>query len=366
MRKLILFVLLIASFGATAQNQDVNPYGGIYYNDHSNYRMYGANGLPRTDHANLDTLTNVLKGDLRFDTLNAVVVVYNGTAWVNLPSGGNNLDEAYDKGGAGVGRTITADNGAVKIAGADGLLVTGTFGSGAVPEISGAGTRMFFNPNTASFRVGSALADEWDAANIGDYSFAAGGGTTASANSSTAMGASTIASGISSTAIGSSTVASGNVSFAIGNSTTASGINAVSTGSSTTASGQSSTATGAGTTASGLSSTSRGIATTAESYVEMAIGSYNTDYTPTSTTAWSATDRLLVVGNGANSGALSDAMIILKNGKTTLPSVTGSFTPNVLTTTQRNALTAAAGMMIYNSTTNKHQGYDGTSWNDLY
>jgi len=59
-------------------------------------------------------------------------------------------------------------------------------------------------------------------------------------------------------------------------------------------------------------------------------------------------------------------MIILKNGKTTLPSVTGSFTPNVLTTTQRNALTAAAGMMIYNSTTNKHQGYDGTSWNDLY
>jgi hypothetical protein len=84
MRKLILFVLLIASIGATAQNQDVNPYGGIYYNDHSNYRMYGANGLPRTDHANIDTLTNVLKGDLRFDTLNAVVVVYDGTAWVDL------------------------------------------------------------------------------------------------------------------------------------------------------------------------------------------------------------------------------------------------------------------------------------------
>jgi len=83
MKNLILFVLLFASIGASAQNQDANPYGGIYYNDNSNYRMSGANGLPRTDHANIDTLTNVLKGDLRFDTLNAVVVVYDGTAWVS-------------------------------------------------------------------------------------------------------------------------------------------------------------------------------------------------------------------------------------------------------------------------------------------
>jgi hypothetical protein len=84
MKNIILFILLIASFGASAQNQDVNPYGGKYYNDHSNYRMAGANGLPRTDHTNLDTLTNVLKGDLRFDTLNSVGVIYDGTAWVDL------------------------------------------------------------------------------------------------------------------------------------------------------------------------------------------------------------------------------------------------------------------------------------------
>jgi len=89
MKKLILFVLLFASIGASAQNQDANPYGGIYYNDNSNYRMSGANGLPRTDHANIDTLTNVLKGDLRFDTLNAVVVVYDGTAWVSQNNTGN-------------------------------------------------------------------------------------------------------------------------------------------------------------------------------------------------------------------------------------------------------------------------------------
>jgi hypothetical protein len=663
MKKLILFVLLIASFGASAQNQDVNPYGGIYYNDHSNYRMEGANGLPRTDHTNLDTLTNVLKGDLRFDTLNAVVVVYNGTTWVDLTSTGgaastislddaslvvvpvtnvqafadgvdaallkargtgvsttyvstvsvggttfaqpdvsgeiysdqgyfsishtgatgitvadltqtstyvyidnagalqqqtteptrqdwsrkmftmrigvntttntiigfeylnnpighyansmrdiysyllaqgipfkkdqsvtgratdlgfnvgagsllefggtgdidnaniknfnavsnasytllsrtgivsvqtdlvkfwdnagtitalgsttlvghrlfrysdgafamqygqgnyanmalakagvlseeyvlnplledatlfgwwfiqstatntggttltdfveytigmqgasstdhNTLDQSYDQGGAGVGRTIVADNGAVKIEGADGLLVTGTFGSGAVPEISGAGTRMFFNPAKSAFRVGTVTGSEWDDASIGQLSTALGEGSIASATNSTAIGLNTTASGLRSTAIGSSTTASGSTSTAMGRTTVA----------------------------SGSTSTAMGRETTAESFSETAIGLYNTDYTPTSTVSWSATDRLLVIGNG-QSGALSDALIITKNGNLTMPTTTGALTPPKLTTTARDALTPDAGMMIYNTTTNKGQQYNGTIWNDLF
>ena len=35
------------------------------------------------------------------------------------------------------------------------------------------------------------------------------------------------------------------------------------------------------------------------------------------------------------------------------------------TTTQRNALTSAAGDMIYNETDNRVQFYNGTAWNDL-
>ena len=35
------------------------------------------------------------------------------------------------------------------------------------------------------------------------------------------------------------------------------------------------------------------------------------------------------------------------------------------TTTERNALTSAAGDIIYNETDNKVQFYNGTSWNDL-
>ncbi len=35
------------------------------------------------------------------------------------------------------------------------------------------------------------------------------------------------------------------------------------------------------------------------------------------------------------------------------------------TTTQRNALTSAAGDMIFNTTDSKAQFYNGSSWNDL-
>ena len=35
------------------------------------------------------------------------------------------------------------------------------------------------------------------------------------------------------------------------------------------------------------------------------------------------------------------------------------------TTTERNALTSAAGDVIYNTTDSKVQFYNGTSWNDL-
>ncbi len=59
---------------------------------------------------------------------------WNGTAWEPIKEGGNTLDMAYDEGGAGAGKTITADQGGVVINGstttiADGLLVTSTNGT---------------------------------------------------------------------------------------------------------------------------------------------------------------------------------------------------------------------------------------------
>ena len=46
--------------------------------------------------------------------------------------------------------------------------------------------------------------------------------------------------------------------------------------------------------------------------------------------------------------------------------VTGGYTQfGSLTTTERNALTAAAGMVIWNSTTTQFEGYDGSNWINL-
>lgn len=41
--------------------------------------------------------------------------------------------------------------------------------------------------------------------------------------------------------------------------------------------------------------------------------------------------------------------------------------PPRMTTAQRDAISSpVAGLMIYNTTTNKHQGYNGSTWNDFY
>lgn len=45
---------------------------------------------------------------------------------------------------------------------------------------------------------------------------------------------------------------------------------------------------------------------------------------------------------------------------------TDTFSPPKLTDAERGALTPVAGDIIYNTTTNKHQGYDGTTWNNMY
>ena len=271
--------------------------------------------------------------------------------WTDASVISNTLDEAYDKGGAGAGKSITADAGAVHIAGTDGLLVTGTFGSGDTVNVSGQGTRMFFNPRKAAFRAGYAFADEWDNSNVGDYSVGLGYSAKASGFGSVAIGEQTSANGSQSTAIGigSTTSATASYGIAMGQWANASNTSAIAIGSSANASGNTSIAIGGtasgdhstaingtasgessyafggtasgfhstsfyGATASGSHSTAIGLGITTPSYKEIAMGSYNTDYTPSSSTGWNASDRLFVVGNGENTSSKSDALIIYKSG----------------------------------------------------
>lgn len=178
-----------------------------------------------------------------------------------LNGGSTTLDSAYHYGGAGNGRTIYADHGAVSIQGQDGFQVTGTFGLGDSIDLSGSGVRMFFNPKKAAFRAGEASALGWNHANIGDYSFAVGKQTEASASGAVAMGENANASATN--------------AFAIGNGSAASAPNAVASGFNTQAKGTSSMATGFVTIANGAYASSFGVGTHAEGYASHAVGNYN-------------------------------------------------------------------------------------------
>ncbi len=235
---------------------------------------------------------------------------------------GNTLDQAYDEGGAGAGRTITADNGAVNINGGDGFQVTGIINSGDAITLTGTGTRMFFNPKKGAFRAGDVRGNfgdfnnnVWNDVNVGKFSFAGGINTKASGEASTAFGKITTASGQSSTAMGTLTTASGFSSTAMGTLTTASGQSSTAIGQNTMASGDLSISGGINTTASGNVSVAIGRDLVAPSYAETAIGGYNTNYTPVSNTAWNANDRLFVIGNGVSNGSRSNALTIYKNGR---------------------------------------------------
>jgi hypothetical protein len=73
----------------------------------------------------------------------------------------------------------------------------------------------------------------------------------------------------------------------------------------------------------------------------------------------------------------SDNVIGMQIGKGALPANTSSilelvstqkgFLPPRMTTTQKNAIASpAAGLVVYDSTTNKLQCYNGSTWNDLF
>ncbi len=245
----------------------------------------------------------------------STVSLSNGGGSVNLPAvTGNTLDLAYDQGGAGLGRQIDASDGALRVNGDDGFIVTGTYASGDPVEVSGAGTRMFFNPNKAAFRAGTVDGAQWNDANIGSGSVAIGPHTLATNYGSVSIGYETQSTDSASVALGYKTIATGGASFAVNDGANASGDISFASGFDTQASGLVSTAMGVNTVASGDGSFAMGNWSTAESFLETVIGSYNTDYTPTDANGWDNSDRLFVVGNGPDPGNRSDAMVILKSG----------------------------------------------------
>jgi hypothetical protein len=279
------------------------------------------------------------------------------------------------------------------------LVATGTFGSGSTIAESGAGTRMMWYPKKAAFRAGNVTGTAWDDANIGPYSMALGQDTVASGANSMAWGSGATASGLQSTAFGLSPTASGGLSTAWGRVTTASGTNATAWGRATTASSIYSTAWGLSTTANGSQSTAWGQNTTAAGTSSSALGQYvmagdtadtNGMYSMAiGLTNTSTATNAKVTGNGsmgifmqdqhnkvfaANNtmGLFGGALVIDPNSQATQFTARGvldlgAATDAVLlpggTTAQQPA--GVNGMIRYNSTTGKFEGYQAGAWQDI-
>ena len=277
---------------------------------------------------------------------------WDGSKWVYLYNTNNSpgstphntLDMAYDQGGAGSGRTITADSGIVLINGTDGIRTTGALNSGSYLG-STSGIQMFFYPRIGAFRAGTGIWNHIfpDTGNVGDFSVAMGSGNTASGQFSLALvngssaeaesavaigngaravqqddmalGQSATANGTSATAIGESAEATGQSSIAIGSSAHSIGDNSTAIGDSCEAEADNSTAIGVGSHSIGDESFAIGFGINSRSYQEFSLGSNNTNSSGSATT-WVATDRLLSIGNGPTALSRSNALTILKNGNT--------------------------------------------------
>jgi hypothetical protein len=76
-------------------------------------------------------------------------------------------------------------------------------------------------------------------------------------------------------------------------------------------------------------------------------------------------DRMRMTGSTGN--LLIGTTTDIASSLVTMNSTTKGFLPPRMTTTQKNAISSpAAGLVVYDTTDNKHYGYDGTTWNAFY
>ncbi|MDY8134328.1 C1q-like domain-containing protein [Aquimarina sp. 2201CG5-10] len=165
--------------------------------------------------------------------------------------------------------------------------------------------RFFFDKSSGIFRAGRALNDEWNYANMGSYSVA--------------FGSNNIAKGSSSSVFGTSNSAEAFNAFVSGenNSVSNVAINSAAFGTGNTNSGLTTFAVGITNVLTATSGIALGSNLYADSYNQINIGYNNTQLTG-NLIAPVLTDRLFVVGNGSSPNSRSDALVILKNGNTTL------------------------------------------------
>lgn len=176
----------------------------------------------------------------------------------------------------------------------------GATASTTVP-VSGEGRRMMWYAEKAAFRVGyldAASVTYWDAANIGNYSFAAGKNTRAQGVSSFAAGLGVTAAGDQSVALGLNSTAIADRSLAVNG--TASGVGAVAIGVGAQATSDDALALGKSATAAGLASIVIGTESEAPGSFGVAIG----------TQSVASGNFSVAIGRGAHTHDKPGAMVL--------------------------------------------------------
>jgi hypothetical protein len=140
------------------------------------------------------------------------------------------------------------------------------------PPVQGSGRRLLWHPERAAFRVGYVDGTQWDALNMGYYSFAAGASTKAFGQYSTAFGLRNAAESFCSFSIGVDNVVTGDAASALGE---------------------------------GLTAKARGA---------FATGIMNDQTDNPSPVTRQPTDRIFQVGNGSLPSTFSNALTLLRNG----------------------------------------------------
>jgi len=184
--------------------------------------------------------------------------------------------------------------------------------------------RLIWDPITKKFTITPVHVTKNNIAN-GDYSIALGNGNTVN-NGGLAIGSNNTASKMGSVAIGHTNSADSAYSFAAGSHTYARGYNAFALGESVTAEAANSFVIG---------------------YNNLTNVSYDRDQ-------WVDTDPLFVIGNGG-SGSRSDAMVVLKNGNTTINGIltTNGFNASTINPVNNANLTIDAGTLHIDATNNR-------------
>ncbi len=246
----------------------------------------------------------------------------------------NNTERLRIKANGRIGIGTSAPGGALHIISNNGFIHEGTFGSGSVLPVSGAGTRMMWYPKKAALRAGTVTGTYWDDANIGNYSFA--------------MGYDTRATGLYSFAGGQYAIASNSNAMAFGDQATASGYAAVAIGSVTTASGYCSIALGRGSAAKDTGAValtyhgSAGRYATAFGYYTNASGNYS-----------------VAMGTSSSTNGHKGSFVFADNSKT-------STSPTTLSTADNQFMAKASGGFIFYTDANTTMGVTlpagGGSW----